>query len=63
MTVNSNRKNIALQLIQPFKLTFYEIRKEALADYEIRMIAESNRNYSEVFIKLLMQQIHYGEVR
>ncbi|WP_321328424.1 hypothetical protein [uncultured Ilyobacter sp.] len=63
MTRNSKRKNIALQLIQPFKLTFYEIRKEALEDYEIKMIAERNRHYSEVFIRLLMQQVHYGEVR
>jgi hypothetical protein len=57
------KTEIAHELLSPFKLTFYEIRKEALADYEIEMIVKRNKKYSETFIKLLMQQVHYGEVR
>jgi hypothetical protein len=57
------KTDIAKKLLTPFKLTFYEIRKEKLFDYEIQMIVENNKQYSEVFIKKLLDAVHNGEVK
>ena len=55
--------DIARELLKPFKLTFYEVKKEKLADYEIQMIVANNKQYSEAFIRKLLNAIHYGEVK
>ena len=55
--------NIARELLKPFKLTFYEIKKEKLANYEIQMIVANNKQYSEAFIKKLLDAVHSGEVK
>jgi|GEM_PF-6899441 len=57
------KTEIARELIRPFKLTFQDIRKHDLEAHEIQLIVKNNRQYSEVFIKLLMQEVHRGEVK
>ncbi|ADO83846.1 hypothetical protein [Ilyobacter polytropus] len=63
MNEKLTKVQIARELIRPFKLTFMDIRKHDLEAHEIQLIVKNNKQYSEVFIRLLLQEVHSGEVK
>lgn len=55
--------SLVRELLEPFNLSFFEIKKEPLADYEIDMVTEIHPQHSKTFIMLLLQKVYDGEIK